>query len=193
MSLKENVDFVKNELDSEEKFLESFVKLERFYKKYKLLLIVLLVVIIAAVIGLNVKNYFNGQNKIKANIAFEEVLKDFNNKDALKTLEDTNKKLYEVALYLKAKGEGKTADVDVMFFDTLSKYKKALEDKNLSQLNDVSMQRDFLLKEFALFNKALLEATNGKYSDAKATLKLIPKESKVYELVKILNHYLLTK
>lgn len=35
MSLKENVDFVKNELNSEEKFLESFVKIERFYKKIK--------------------------------------------------------------------------------------------------------------------------------------------------------------
>lgn len=33
MSLKENVEFVKKELDSEEKFLESFVKVERFYKK----------------------------------------------------------------------------------------------------------------------------------------------------------------
>ncbi|AXX91264.1 hypothetical protein CPU12_12070 [Malaciobacter molluscorum LMG 25693] len=193
MSLKENVDFVKNELDSEEKFLESFVKLERFYKKYKILLIILLVVIIATFIGFNVKNYFDNQNKIKANIAFEKVLKNFNDKNAFKTLEESNKKLYQVALYLKAKDEGKTANVDVMFFDSLSKYKKALEDKNLSELNEVSMQRDFLLKEFALFNKALLEATNGKYNDAKATLKLIPKESKVNELVKILNHYLLTK
>ncbi|RXJ83734.1 tetratricopeptide repeat protein [Arcobacter sp. CECT 8985] len=193
MSLKENVDFVKNELDSEEKFLESFVKLERFYKKYKILLITLLIVIIVAVIGINVKNYFDGQNKIKANIAFEEVLKDFNNKDALKTLKDTNKKLYEVALYLKAKKAGKNADVDVMFFGAISKYEKALKEKNISKLNDISMKDDFLLKEFALFNKALLETKSGKYTDAKATLKLIPKESKVYELVKILNHYLLTK
>ncbi len=33
MSLKENVDYVKDELNTEEKFLESFVKVERFYKK----------------------------------------------------------------------------------------------------------------------------------------------------------------
>ncbi len=37
MSLKENMDFVKEELNSEEKFLEGFVKLERFFKKYKLI------------------------------------------------------------------------------------------------------------------------------------------------------------
>lgn len=55
------------------------------------------------------------------------------------------------------------------------------------------MQKEFLLKEFAIFNKALIEAKNGKYEEAKNTLKLVPTQSSAYELVKILNHYLLTK
>ena len=38
MSIKENVDYVKEELNSQEKFLESFVKGERFYKKYRTLI-----------------------------------------------------------------------------------------------------------------------------------------------------------
>ena len=35
MSIKENVDYVKSELSSEEKFLENFVKGERFLKNIK--------------------------------------------------------------------------------------------------------------------------------------------------------------
>ena len=55
------------------------------------------------------------------------------------------------------------------------------------------MQNDFLLKEFAIFNKALIQTQNGKFEDAKATLQLIPSDSQVSELVNVLKHYLVTK
>ena len=35
MSIKDDVNYLKNELNNEEKLLENFVKLERFFKKYK--------------------------------------------------------------------------------------------------------------------------------------------------------------
>jgi predicted negative regulator of RcsB-dependent stress response len=72
-------------------------------------------------------------------------------------------------------------------------YKKAIEEKNIEQLNTLSMQKDFLLKEFALFNKALILTQEGEYSQAKQTLQLIQKDSQVSDLVALLNHYLLTK
>ena len=43
MSIKDDVNYIKNELSSEEKFLESFVKTERFFKKYKKLIVVLII------------------------------------------------------------------------------------------------------------------------------------------------------
>ena len=46
MSIKENVDYVKTGLSSEEKFLESFVKGERFFKKYKTLIFAFVIIII---------------------------------------------------------------------------------------------------------------------------------------------------
>ncbi|AXH13891.1 tetratricopeptide repeat protein [Malaciobacter mytili] len=193
MSLKENVDFVKNELNSEEKFLESFVKIERFYKKNKTLLIAAVVIVVVAIIGINVKKYINNQNKIEANIAFNKVLNNNNDKEALEVLKQKNEKLYEIATYVIAKKQNKTVEVNVDFFKSLTQYQKALEEQNIQKLNDVSMQKEFLLKEFAIFNKALIEAKNGKYEEAKNTLKLVPTQSSAYELVKILNHYLLTK
>lgn len=193
MSLKENVEFVKKELDSEEKFLESFVKVERFYKKNKKILLAGVVALVVGVSGYSIKNYVNAQNKAQSNIAFTQFLNDNNNEAALATLKDTNTRLYNVALYIKSKNSPTMDVVNDKYLGTLVAYKKAIEEKNIDQLNTLSMQKDFLLKEFALFNKALILTQEGEYSQAKQTLQLIQKDSQVSDLVALLNHYLLTK
>ena len=108
-------------------------------------------------------------------------------------MKNTNEKLYEVALFLQAKKENKAVEVNIPLLKELSKYQVALANKNVDELTNLSMQNDFLLKEFAIFNKALLLSNEGKYDDAKSTLKLIPQTSKAFELANLLNHYLLTK
>lgn len=193
MSLKENIDFVKKEISSEEKFLEGFVRAESFFKKYKKLIIVSVTVAVVAVIGLSVNSFISENNKIEANIAFNKILKNPNDKEALSVLESKNKNLHQLALYLKTTNEGKIAQTEVKYLKELSIYKKAIENKNVSLLNSVSMKSDFLLKEYALFNKALIQAENKKFDDAKNTLKLINADSKVNDLVVLLNHYLLSK
>ena len=75
----------------------------------------------------------------------------------------------------------------------LSKFQQSTTNKNLEELNTLSMQNDFLLKEFAIFNKALLLSNDGKYEEAKEALKQIPQTSKASEFANLLNHYLLTK
>ena len=154
MSIKENVDYIKEELSSQEKFLENFVKGERFYKKYKTLIFAFIAIAILGGIGLVIKNNIDESNKKK---------------------------------------ENKAVDINIPLLKELSKYQVALANKNVDELTNLSMQNDFLLKEFAIFNKALLLSNEGKYDDAKATLKLIPQTSKAFELANLLNHYLLTK
>jgi hypothetical protein len=193
MSLKENVNYVKDGLSSEEKFLEGFVKVERFYKKNKLLIIAIAAIVVVAVIGVFITKTVQASNKREANIAFNTLLKNPKDTQALTTLKDKNKQLHQIALYLEAKKDGKFSDIQVKYLKDLVSYEKALNSANIEQLNTVSMQSDFLLKEFAIFNKALLLADKGKYEDAKAALKLIPANSKVADLVKVLNHYLVTK
>lgn len=193
MSLKDNVNYVKEELSSEEKFLESFVKVERFYKKNKILIISAVVLVIALVIGFYVTKSMHNSNKIEANIALNKVLNNPKDEQALKTLKDKNEELYQIAQYVNAKKDGKAIEVNVKYLKDLAMYNKALENKSINELNSVSMQNDFLLKEFAIFNKALIESQNGKFEDAKATLKLIPSDSKVNDLVNVLKHYLATK
>ncbi|RXK13431.1 hypothetical protein CP965_06415 [Halarcobacter mediterraneus] len=193
MSLKDNVDYVKEELSSEEKFLESFVKVERIYKKYKMLIILAVVVILGLAIGLYTTKTIQEKQKKEANIAFNQFLENNQDKDALKTLEENNKQLFQIAKYIQAKKENKTYDIEVKFFKEIAAYQKALDENSIDKLNAVSMEKDFLLKEFAIFNKALLQAKEGKYEDAKATLKLIPEDSQVNDLATSLKHFLVTK
>ena len=193
MSMKENVDFVKNELNSEEKFLEGFVKIERFYKKFKALIIGLVIILVVAFIAFGIKSYVDDKNTIASNIAFNKVISNPNDKDALNTLQESNSKLYEVALYLQAKKDGKFQETNIPYLKELTQYQKALSDNNVKELNTLSMQNNFLLKEFAIFNKALILVNEGKYEEARTALNLIPKSSKASELSSLLQHHLLTK
>lgn len=193
MSTKDNVDYVKDQLNSEEKFLENTVKIERFWKKYKLLIIGGITVVILAVVGLTIKSNMDAKSKLAANQAFDKVLKDPKDTASMNILKENNQRLYEVALYLNAKKENKDIDVNVEYLKELTLYSKALTNKNITELNNLSMDSNFLLKEFAIFNKALLLTNEGKYKEAHAALSLIQNNSKAYELAKLLKHYLVTK
>lgn len=192
MSLKEDVGYIKNELSSEEKFIENFVKGERFFKKYKTLIIAVVVILIIALIGFTVKKSIDNSNKHDANIALSQFLENGDEK-ALETLKNKNEKLYEVALFLQAKKDNKIASIELPLLKELVKFQTATASNNIEELNSLSMQNDFLLKEFALFNKALILVNEGKYEEAKKELNQISQTSKAYELATLLNHYLLTK
>ena len=193
MSLKENVNYVKDELNTEEKFLESFVKVERFYKKYKLIIIVAIVIIIAAIIALYTTRSIQDANKLEANIAFNKVIENPKDTEAMNILKEKSAQLFQVAQYIQANKEGKFSDTQVKYLKELVEYQKALETKDVLKLNTISMQNDFLLKEFAIFNKALILTNQGKYEDARSALQLISADSKVNDLANTLKHFLVTK
>lgn len=192
MSLKDNMDFVKEGLSSEEKFLESFVRVERIFKKYKLIIISAVVIIILAIVAMYLTSYFKEQNTAKANIVFQELLKNPNDEKALETLKGLNTNLHDIVLYSQRDSK-KDISINAKFFKELYAYEKAMKEQNVNKLGDLSMENNFLLKEFAIFNKALILAENGKYKESKDALKLIPETSQVKDLVALLNHYLITK
>lgn len=192
MSLKEDVNYVKNELSNEEKLLENFVKSERFFKKYKTLIFAFVVIIIIGSIGVMIKNNIDESNKLEANIALNNYL-NAGDKTGLDSLKGINKELYEIALYLEAKKDNNSAQINIPMLKQLQEFQQANSTNNVETLNNLSLQNDFLLKEFAIFNKALILTNQGKYEEAKKALTLIPQTSKAYELANLLNHYLLTK
>lgn len=189
MSLKENIDYVKEEISTQESFMESFFKIEKIYKKYKLAIITGVTVAITGTIGYYISNYIQLQNKIEANKVFNQFLENKNDKKALATLKEKNQKLYEIALFI----QDSSAATNVEFLKELSLYSQAIQKQDIAKLTSVTQNQNFLLKDFALFNKALLLAQKQQYKEAKQTIKQIPVNTNLNPLVQMLNHYLLTK
>ena len=193
MSLKENVDFIKDEITTEEKFVEGFFKLEKFWKKYKVVTIATISVVIILVTGISINNYLTKQNNINANIAFNELLDNPENKDAQEQLKNINPTLFSIANYINSSKNNKTVVTDVEYLKQISQFNVALNKNDIDAINTISLDPKFLLKEYALFQKALMQTLNKDYKSAKTTLTLIPSNSSVAQLSNQLSHYLLTK
>ena len=192
MSIKDDVNYIKNELSSEEKFLESFVKTERFFKKYKKLIVVLIILAIVGSVVFLVKTKLDEKNLYEANIALSNFLEN-GNQNSLNQLKEKNRDLYEIALYLDAKNEFKNADINLKYLKELLDFQVALLNSNQSELDLVSKKADFLLKDYAIFNQALILVNNQKYAEAREILGKISQDSRAFELATLLKHYLVTK
>lgn len=192
MSIKDDVNYIKNELSSEEKFLESFVKTERFFKKYKKLIFGLIILAIVGSVVFLVKTKLDEKNLYEANIALSNFLEN-GNQNSLNQLKEKNRDLYEIALYLDAKNEFKNADINLKYLKELLDFQVALLNSNQSELDLVSKKADFLLKDYAVFNQALILVNNQKYAEAREILGKISQDSRAFELATLLKHYLVTK
>jgi hypothetical protein len=129
------------------------------------------------------------QNKLAVNKAFNILLENPNDKNAIIILKENNPKLLKVASFIQ--DSSKTNDIE--FLKELSLYSLAIKENNIDKISTVSQNQNFLLKDFAIFNKALIQAKNKKYQDSKESLKLISETSEIAALSKLLEHYLLTK
>jgi len=189
VSLKENIDYVKQEISTEESFMESFFKIEKFYKRYKTTIIIVVAIVLLGTIGYSTSNYITLQNKIEANKIFNQLLENPNNNEALAALKEKNPKLYNIALFMQ---DSSTTN-DMEYLKELSLYSQAIKEENVDKLTSVTQSQDFLLKDFALFNKALILAQKKQFKEAKNSLQEIPLNSNLNVLVQMLEHYLLTK
>lgn len=183
MAIKENIKAIKEEIGAEEQFLEGLIKGERFFKKYKFPLITLASLIILLAVGYGLNDYMEQKRLKVTNEAYELLLKNQKNEEALQTLKEGNLPLYEAYLFSQA---SKKQNMDEL---------KKLLSSNL----------DPILKDMAKFQvgeddseifknlKALLDGYSllkqGKPQEAKNAFSAIPLTSNLQEIVKKLNHY----
>ncbi len=191
MSIKENVSYIKDEISSEEKFFESFFKVEKFYKKYKIAIIGIVSLGFIYFIFTSINDYNTNQNIIKSNNLYTKVLSNPTDTVSLNALKKVNSKLYDISLYQISKDKTKSTNVE--YLKEITQYNKAIQENDIKALDKLILNPDFLLKDFALFNKALIQSNNKEYKKAKMTLAIIPDNSAVLPLSNMLKHYLLTK
>ena len=99
LSLKQNIEMVKEELNSEEKFFEKAVMTERFVKKYKNIMIASVVAVVVLV-GANIAYTQNQKTKMKsANVALHSLQSNPLDVDARANLKSLSPDLYTVWRY----------------------------------------------------------------------------------------------
>lgn len=192
MSIKDDVNYLKNELNNEEKLLENFVKLERFFKKYKKIIYVLILLAIITPIAIFTKNKIDQSNLYKANIALNNYLEQ-GDESSLEYLKNKNQSLYEVALFLTAKKELSEINISSKYLKELLEYQIAAKEMNFDKLDALRKNDDFLIKDYAILHEAIILVNQEEYGKAKAILEEINQDSKVYELAILLKHNLVTK
>ncbi len=195
MSLKDNIEMVKEELNSEEKFFEKSVITERFIKKYKNLLIgtaVAIVVIIGANVAISIKH----QNDMSAvNEAFLVLLKDEKNSQALLTIKNISPDLHDVWNYSVAVANKdiitlkELSNSKAFLVSDLSSYELAQDTQDSSSLDAYASKQDAVYKDLAIVQSAIILMNESKIDLAHNKLAQIQPQSSFSKIANALLHY----
>ncbi len=198
MGTQENIDYIKQELSNEEKFLESLIKAEKFYKKYKKHFVILGIAVLVGVGG-----YVGYEMKIEhdlrvSNEAYEKLLQKRGTKEDLQLLQSKNPKLYTLYLYQEAlqnkdeKALQQLAGSDDPVISDLARYHIAVLRGDEPKLSTYASQEN-IYTDLAKLDDAYLLYRQEKIESAHAKLATIQKTSPVAPYALLLRHYGVTK
>jgi len=195
LSLKQDIEMVKEELNSEEKFFEKAVITEKFVKKYKNVMIATVVAVVVLVAA-NIMYDVNKQNTIdEANNTLVELQANPKNEAALARLKTLSPNLHDVWVYSQAiadedmKTLAKLKSSKAALVSDLSMYELATDTKDEKALNDYAMKQSSVYKDLAIIQTAVILINKGESEKARAKLAMVPLDSSLAQLAKALMHY----
>ncbi len=186
MSIKDDVEYVKKELSSDEKVLESAFKLETFYKKYKVVILGIVGAVLLFVIATSVMDAVHASKLEAANQALLKLEKNPEDQAAMKALEENNPKLFELYRFSQA---AKKQDTQTLT-DLSSGQNDILADMSrYTKGAIVKVPVDSkLYKELSYFEEAYIAIKQGDVAKAKEKLTLIDERSPIAALARLLEH-----
>ena len=186
VSFKDEVKYVKDELSSDEKLLESAFRLERIYRKYKVTIWAAVVLIIVGFGGKALWGVYQEHKLEQANQALLSLEKNPADTQALETLKADNPKLYSLYLYATAV---KSRNVQEL---------KKLASSSDKRLQDLARYHEAVLQsragdsryypDLSRVEKAYLALKAGKKQEAREILALVPENSPVAGVARLLRH-----
>jgi predicted negative regulator of RcsB-dependent stress response len=185
---------LKEEIKEEETFLLKLFQLEKFVKKYKNYLIALAVLIVLGVIGYQVNNYLKTQQLIKTNTAYNKLLKNPNDKEALKVLKE-NPKLFNLFLLHTSNNDIKKLEIVAKengVVGNIAKYQIAVLKGDKEAIRNYSMTINSVYKDLALLNLIRLEVQNNNHKKAQELLVQI-KDPDIAKFAQGILHYGIVK
>jgi len=195
LSLKENMEMVKEELNSEEKFFEKAVMTEKFVKKYKKVIIgsiVAIVVIVAADIGYTI----NEQNRVEsANETLALLEKNPNDTAALARLKNLSPQLHDVWVYSQAivqqnaKKLQELRSTKALVINDTSVYESAQLSADTQGLENYAHNENAIYKDLAYVLDAVLLLEDKKIAQAHEKLAMVALNSPLADVANALMHY----
>ena len=195
MSLKENIELVKDELNSEEKFFEKAVMTEKFVKKYKKPLIGAVVAIVLIVVA-NLGYQASEQNRIEsANETLAQLQKNPADEIALARLQSLSPALHDVWLYSQAIAQKNADELEklknskALLVNDISDYEAAEYKEDLASLENYSERQNAIYKDLAMVMSAVILMNEGKVDEAHNKLEMIGVDSPLAQVASVLSHY----
>jgi len=195
LSLKENMQALKEELNSEEKFFESAVRTERFVKKYQKPMIASVMVLLLGLGGSVAYQMIHDAKVERANMALNTLLINPSDQKALKELSSEGGPLYELYSLSRALRENDLKTLQTLQSATSSEvadiasYESAALSKDDKALEAYTKKQGSIYQELAVIELAVLSIQKGDSKAAHTSLELIKEESAVYPLAQMLSHY----
>ena len=195
MSLKENMEALKEELSSEEKFFESAVRTERFVKRYQKPLIAVVAVSLLTVAGVIGYQAYSDAKIESSNAAFNVLLINPSDVTAEQTLKNDNPELYDV--WKLSRG---IAQNDVTILEGLKKsaafgvadiasYEVSAIKNDTASLEQYTKKQGALYKDLALLELAVAAIEKGDTTTAHQKIAQINEDSPLYQVASALSHY----
>ena len=195
MSLKTDIEMVKEELSSEEKFFEKAVVTEKFVKKYKNALIGSVVIVVLLVAG-NIAYTISEQNRVaEANTILLELQNSGSNKAKQAMLHSLSPALHDVWMYSKAVADNDANSLKSLkssknpLIQDLASYELALDSNSVASFESYANGSDAIYADLAKVESAVLLMNEKKIDEAHIKLSQISVTSPLAQVAKTLMHY----
>lgn len=198
MSLEQNIQKLKDEAVAEEKFLESFLRVEKFWKNFKTPIIIALVVFVFGSAGYFASQWFVEMQKKEHFALYESLLAEPENEQKLLALKQSGSPLYELFLLKRASVANDVAALEQLsggqesFLAMLARYQAASLKGDLQALNSLH-DVDVMLAEMTLLQRAYLLLKTDAIAEAHSLLGKIPLDSPLHGIAQFFVHYGITK
>ena len=195
MSLKQDIEMVKEELNSEEKFFEKAVMTENFVKKYKNYLVTAVVAVVI-IIGANIGYTINKKNTLNAaNETLSKLSSDPSNTVLIEKLENLSPALHDVWQYSQALVNKdlttleKLENSHALLIGDLATYAAASESKDVTTLDNYALNQNAIYKDLAQVQAAVILMNSSKIDEAHEKLSMISVDSPLAQVANALMHY----
>lgn len=187
MGLKDNLKAVKNELNTEEQFIENFIKGERFIRKYKFYISAVVIVLVAWFAGNFIISKINDYKIKEANEIYANLMQDPSNKNLLEELKNKNINLYTIFLLKE-----NINDLNNTAFQNELKQIYSDTQTNTLLKNIIALSlgdKSIFLKNYDKLLEAYKLLEQNKIEEANVLLSQIKENSSLSQIAKNLKHY----